>query len=122
MHIELVVMAYKSRHVLGPFLASVGTALPILLVDNSFREDDLSDILEDFPNVTRIDAGGNIGFSAAANIGAKAASAPYLVFMNPDTRPTAAALNRLVTYLVDNPSVGACGAAGHNTGSHPKGN
>jgi len=108
---ELIVMIYKSRRVLGAFLESVGTNLPVVLVDNSYHEEDVSDILTDFPNVRHIDAGGNIGFSAAANIGAKASTTPYLIFMNPDTQPSESSLTSLIEYLEHNPTVGACGAA-----------
>lgn len=110
--VQVILMVYKSRRVLGPFLAGIGTSLPVILVDNSYGEDDLSDLLADFPNVTRIDSGGNIGFSAAANVGARAATATYLIFMNPDTQPKVESLLRLVNYLETNPDVGACGAAG----------
>lgn len=113
--LQIILMVYKSRRVLSRFLDTVGPTLPIILVDNSYHEDDISDVLAAYPNVTRIDAGGNVGFSAAANIGAKAASAPFLVFMNPDTRPVPAALIQLVEYLEANPAVTACGAAGNST-------
>ena len=112
---ELVVMIYKSRHVLGAFLESVGTNLPVLLVDNSYNEEDLSDILTGFPNVRHIDAGGNVGFSTAANVGARATTTPYLIFMNPDTQPSESSLTSLIEYLERNPTVGACGAAGIGT-------
>ena len=112
---ELIVIVYKSRHVLGSFLESVGTAPPILLVDNSYHDEDLSDVIADFPNVRRLDSGGNLGFSAAANVGAKASAAPYLIFMNPDTQPTHSALVALIEYLELNPDVAACGAAGTGT-------
>jgi GT2 family glycosyltransferase len=113
--LQIILMVYKSRQVLGQFLESVGSKLPVILVDNSYHEDDISDLLVGYPNVTRIDSGGNVGFSAAANTGAKAAKAPFLVFMNPDTRPEAASLLLLVDYLKANPDVAACGAAGRST-------
>lgn len=112
---ELIVMIYKSRRVLGSFLECVGTNLPVVLVDNSYHEEDVSDILTGFPNVRHIDAGGNIGFSAAANIGAKVSTARYLIFMNPDTQPSASSLTSLVEFLEQNPEIGACGAAGIGT-------
>jgi GT2 family glycosyltransferase len=114
-HVEIILMVYKSRHVLPKFLASVGAELPIILVDNSYQEDDVSDLLTEYPNVRRINAGGNIGFSAAANFGAKASSADVLVFMNPDTEPSPASLLGMARYLDDNPEVAACGAAGDGT-------
>ena len=112
---EVIVIVYKSRFVLGSFLENIGTKVPIILVDNSYHDEDLSDIVTDFPNVRRVDSGGNLGYSAAANVGAEISVAPYLVFMNPDTQPTAPALESLVDYLRRNPDVAVCGAAGNGT-------
>lgn len=113
--VQIILMVYKSRRVLGQYLDEVGTRLPITLVDNSYHEDDIADLLEGYPNVTRLDAGGNIGYSAAANLGAQAATARFLIFMNPDTQPAADSLLEMVRYLETNPSVGACGATGVGT-------
>lgn len=112
---EIILMVYKSRHVLPAFLADVGNTLPIVLVDNSYHEDDITDLLSGYPNVRRVDSGGNVGFSAAANLGARCATSPILVFMNPDTQPTAATLTGLIAYLRHNPDVGAAGVAGIGT-------
>jgi len=112
---EVVAMIYRSSHVLGPFLEGIGHRLPVILVDNSYGEEDLSDLLGSYQNVRHVDSGGNIGFSAAANLGARMSTTPYLIFMNPDTRPTEKNLTALVEYLEGHPGVVACGAAGIGT-------
>jgi len=112
---ELVVVVYKSRRALVPFLEHLGGDVSVILVDNSFHEDDLADVVDRYPNVRHIDSGGNLGYSAASNVGARASTAEYLIFMNPDTQPSVAALKVLVEYLEANPTVGCCGAAGVNT-------
>jgi N-acetylglucosaminyl-diphospho-decaprenol L-rhamnosyltransferase len=113
--VEVILMVYRGQRVLGEFLDAVGTSMPVLLIDNSYHEEDLSDLLAAYPNVRRVDSGGNIGFSAAANLGARMSTATYLVFMNPDTQPSIKAISELVDYLKANPTVGACGAAGKGT-------
>lgn len=112
---EIVVVVYKSRAAITPFLSQLGPDAPVVLVDNSFHEDDLSDITAQYPCLRRIDSGGNLGYSAASNIGAKAANADYLIFMNPDTRPNLSQLERLIDYLDAKPTVACCGAAGIGT-------
>lgn len=112
---ELIVVAYKSRTALIPFLEHLGGDVPVILVDNSTDQEDLSGVIAEHPNVRHIDSGGNLGYSAASNMGAQAATAEFLVFMNPDTRPTAAALGRLVDFLKSNTDVASCGAAGIGT-------
>ena len=112
---ELVVVVYKSRAALTPFLEHLGTEVPVTLVDNSIQDDDLSDLIALYPNSRHVDSGGNLGYSAASNLGARTASAEFIIFMNPDTRPNPNELGKLVDFLVANPSVTSCGAAGTGT-------
>lgn len=119
---EVIVIVYKSRHVLEPFLEHIGTTVPVRLVDNSYAEDDLSDLLSGYPNVTRVDSGGNLGYSAAANVGAEASGAEVLIFMNPDTRPEPPAIEAMVHHLEAHRDVASVGAAGIDSaggGSQP---
>jgi N-acetylglucosaminyl-diphospho-decaprenol L-rhamnosyltransferase len=112
---EVVVIAFQSRAPLAGFLNSLGTGPSVMVVDNSVELDDLSDLLRRFPNVRHIDAGGNLGFSAAANLGARRSDAEYLIFMNPDTLPTEAHLVQMVAVLRESSEVASCGAVGINT-------
>jgi GT2 family glycosyltransferase len=112
---EVILMVYKSRQVLAQYLSQIGGKVPILVVDNSYEEDDISDLLAGYDDIRHVDSGGNIGFSAAANVGAEASQARTLIFMNPDTAPTPDALRRLADYLDKHPEVGAVGVAGVGT-------
>lgn len=112
---ELVVVVYKSRAALEPFLAHLGRETPVALVDNSIDEDDVTDLIASYPLIRHVDAGGNLGYSAASNLGARTSTAEFLIFINPDTRPTPDALERLVAFLEANPSVVCCGATGVGT-------
>lgn len=114
MSYTVVVIAYRSRAVLEPFLQHLGAGVPVIVVDNSSDEDDLSD-LATASDVTVVDAGGNVGFSAGANIGAAAASTDHVVFMNPDTLPTGDALDRLTRVLDQDAGVTMCGPSGVDT-------
>ncbi|MDP8911819.1 MAG: glycosyltransferase, partial [Actinomycetota bacterium] len=55
--------------------------------------------------VTVVPAGGNIGFAAACNLGARHARGHALVFLNPDTVVAPGAIRELARSL-DDPSVG----------------
>ena len=112
---DVIVPVYRSRHVLGKFLEALDVSVPVILVDNSAGDEDLSDVIAQYPNVRYIDSGGNLGFSAASNLGAAASTAEYFVFMNPDTRPTVGSLSKLVGFLAENADVASCGAAGFDT-------
>ncbi|MGZ4976613.1 MAG: glycosyltransferase family 2 protein [Methylobacter sp.] len=57
--------------------------IEIILVDNASTDGSL-DALLGLPQVQIIKNPANLGFSTACNIGARVASAPYLLFLNPD--------------------------------------
>ncbi len=97
------------------FLESLGAETSVIIVDNSVEDDDLGDLAHRFDNVRHVDAGGNVGFSVGANIGARHSSAKYIVFMNPDTLPRSAELERMVDALEADESVASCGAVGIGT-------
>lgn len=51
----------------------------VIIVDNA-SSDGSQELLENYPGVTFIEAGDNIGFGRANNIGARQASGRYLFF------------------------------------------
>ena len=55
----------------------------ILVVDNTPRQD-LAPSLRGFPSTRAVPAGGNSGFARGCRLGAEAASAPHLLFVNDD--------------------------------------
>jgi GT2 family glycosyltransferase len=103
---ELVVVAYRSRPQVEGLLAGLPDDLPLVVVDNSDGNDGLRAVVEARPN-GRYLSGGGVGFARAANLGARTSAAEVLVFVNPDTRPTAADLAALVTDVVTTPSLSA---------------
>ena len=114
MSYTVVVIAYRSRAALEPFLHHLGAGVPVIVVNNSADEDDLADLAA-MSDVTVVDAGGNVGFSAGANIGAAAASTEHVIFMNPDTLPSSDALDRLAEVLDQEAEVTMCGPSGVDT-------
>jgi GT2 family glycosyltransferase len=110
----VVVIAYRSREPLTRFLDSLGPSVPVIIVDNSSAEEDIADLAVS-SNVTIVDAQGNIGFSAGANLGARQVDTRYTVFMNPDTLPTKAVLDTMSGVLDNDSAVAACGPTGIDT-------
>jgi N-acetylglucosaminyl-diphospho-decaprenol L-rhamnosyltransferase len=65
--------------------AEAGLGLgPTVVIDNA-SSDDSADRLPAIPGVVLIRNPTNVGFAAACNQGARVGSAPYLLFLNPDT-------------------------------------
>jgi N-acetylglucosaminyl-diphospho-decaprenol L-rhamnosyltransferase len=108
---EVIVVCYRSRARLIDLLSCLGERVPMIVVDNSAAEEPLQDLLEGRANARYIDAGGNLGFGAAANLAARAATRPYLIFVNPDCRPTTAILGALTEELAGDPGYGGSAPA-----------
>jgi GT2 family glycosyltransferase len=100
--LSVVVVAWRAREdVLA--LAAAFPADPrfeLVIVDNS-SEVDLPGAGAARARV--VDPGRNLGFAAGSNAGARAARAPRLLFLNPDARPAAGALERLLEAFARRP-------------------
>lgn len=104
--ISVIVVHYGAYDSLSTCLSSVirhTRNVEIIVVDNNELPRSFA---EKFPAVKLIRSGGNIGFGAACNAGAKVASGWVLVFMNNDVEVRAGWLGALVKPF-SSPSVGS---------------
>lgn len=106
---EVVVVSYKSRGQLEQLLPAVPPEAMVVLVDNASGADRVGELLRDRPRARLLDGGGT-GFARAANLGARTSSAPFLVFANPDSRPTREVWDALVAELAADPGLASCAA------------
>lgn len=106
---ELVIVSYHSRPQIEGLLQGLPADLPLAIVDNAGGKDGLRELSSSRPNTRYLDGGGN-GFAKAANLGARSTSYEYVIFVNPDARPTPADLDALVTTLADEPLLASCAA------------
>jgi GT2 family glycosyltransferase len=104
--IELVVVAYRSRHEVERMLAALPPDLPLALVDNYDNGDGLADVVLARLN-GRYLKGGGVGFSRAANLAVRSSQAEFLIFVNPDTRPTLEDIGTLVEDVAADPRCSA---------------
>jgi len=61
------------------------TEFEIIVVDNASPDDDVRLVKHQFPDVVLIESSENLGFARANNLGFRASSGEYVVFLNPDT-------------------------------------
>ena len=102
-------MAYRSADTLRGCVEPLA-ALPgvrVTVVDNACP-DDSGATVEDLA-IELIRAPRNGGFSYGCNLGAAGATAPYLLFLNPDARIDAEALAALIAVLRDDEGTGLAG-------------
>lgn len=107
--LSIIIVCYNSEKFIQQTLKSVSDNLPkdseIIVLDNDSL-DDTKEILENYPGITFIENGANIGFSKANNIGAKQAQGEYLLFLNPDTKIRQDAVQILLDYISRDSKVG----------------
>jgi N-acetylglucosaminyl-diphospho-decaprenol L-rhamnosyltransferase len=106
---ELVIVSYHSRPQVEGLLAGLPADLPLVIVDNAAGRDGLAELVRDRPNGRYLEGGGQ-GFAKAANLGARSSSREYLIFVNPDCRPSAAALDALVCAVAGTSAMASCAA------------
>lgn len=95
---EVVLVNYRSRHHVETLLNSWPDEQQVVLVDNSNNVDGLQELEALWPAVRYVDGGGQ-GFARSANLGARTSRATYVLFVNPDSRPTTDQLAALVSGL-----------------------
>lgn len=113
MTLDVVVVSYRSRDLLKQCLDALRRhpprgGLAVTVVDNDSR-DGTVELLRVVDDVDLVEAGSNLGFGAAANLGAARGTARYLLVLNPDTHVTAGCLDRVLDVVDAHPEVGAAG-------------
>jgi GT2 family glycosyltransferase len=81
-------------------------SLDCIVVDNASGDGTPARVRESEPWVELIDAGENLGFGRACNLGAARVETPYILFLNPDATLPAEALETLVAFLDEHPQAG----------------
>jgi len=112
--LSIIIVTYNSRGYVDTCLQSLTRMLPaldhdIIVVDNASTDGTAAAVRERWPAVRVIDAGGNLGFAAANNIGIRQTSAELVLLLNPDAVVRPAAVDRLVALLDARPDVAVVG-------------
>jgi N-acetylglucosaminyl-diphospho-decaprenol L-rhamnosyltransferase len=112
--VDVVIVAYRCEALLHDCLDSLREHPPerpmaIHVVDNDSRDGTAEMVEREFPKVRLTKAGSNLGFSAANNLAIRDSNAEYVLVLNPDTRITAGALDRLLAVMDERSEIGICG-------------
>jgi N-acetylglucosaminyl-diphospho-decaprenol L-rhamnosyltransferase len=112
--LDVAIVSYRCEGLLRDCLRSLRDHPPerpmsVHVVDNDSGDGTAPMVEREFPEVELTRAPGNLGFSAANNIALRAATAPYVLVLNPDTRVTAGALERVCRVLDERERVGIAG-------------
>ncbi len=106
---EVVLVAYRSRPLVEALLARLPAELPIAVVDNARGADGLDQVVAGRPAARYLPGPGE-GFARAANLGARTSTADHVIFVNPDSGPTAEQFEAMIADLDADPDLVAVGA------------
>lgn len=90
MDVSIIIVNYNTKELLRDCIQSIHNKTQnidyeIIVVDNASSDGSLEMLNEDFPNILTINAGENLGFGKANNLGMSKASGKYLFLLNSDT-------------------------------------
>jgi len=82
-------------------------SIEVIVVDNCAPGDNPQIIKDHYPQITLIEAGENLGFAGANNLGIENSHGEYILLLNNDTEVTPGFLEPLVRKMQSDPLVGA---------------
>ena len=114
MMLSIIIVNYNTGKLLRDCLGSIyaganGMPFDVWVVDNNSVDSSADMVRSSFPKVRLIENGSNIGFSKANNIAMSQSDSKYVLLLNPDTLVVGDAIDRVVEFMEDNPSVGISG-------------
>jgi len=102
--LSIIVVTYNSTGSIDACLESLVRNAPgvdheTVVVDNESPDGTAAEVRGRWPEVRVIDAGANVGFARANNIGIRQTSGRFVLLLNPDAEVRPGALDRLVAVL-----------------------
>jgi N-acetylglucosaminyl-diphospho-decaprenol L-rhamnosyltransferase len=86
--LSTIIVTHNSREAVGKTLPALSRQLregdELIIADNASSDGTLDAVAELVPDAVVVETGGNLGYGAACNQGARAASGELLCFLNPD--------------------------------------
>ena len=118
--VSIIILSYNTKDLLRLCLTSLQKHVTdikteIIIVDNNSSDDSVKMIKKEFPEVTLVESGINLGFSKGINLGVKHAKGEYLLFLNSDCEFLKSDFSSMVSYLNDHPEVGVVGGRMENS-------
>ncbi len=112
--LEVVIVSYRCEALLRDCMRSLRRYPPsvpamVRVIDNASADGTAEMVAREFPEVSLTVNRTNAGFSAASNQAIRVGTAPAVLALNPDTRVTEGALDRMLGVLADHEQVAMCG-------------
>jgi GT2 family glycosyltransferase len=113
-HLSILIVTYNSRREIGRCLQSLIDTPPafdheIVVIDNASPDGTAAFVREHWPGVRVLDAGGNLGFGRANNLGFHQTFGDLVLLLNPDTVVRPGSVDTLLGALAARPDAAAAG-------------
>ncbi|MBU2577767.1 glycosyltransferase family 2 protein [Patescibacteria group bacterium] len=114
--LSVIILSYNTRELLSQCVNSIspenqkGISFETIVVDNASQDGSQEIVEKEFPRVILVRNKENIGFSGGNNVGIKIAKGNFILFLNSDTKVNKDALRQAVSFMKQNPEVGALSA------------
>ena len=95
-NISVIIVSFKSDHVIHQCINSIDKDIKILVVDNSNNPEFKKELEKKYTNVKCILSSKNIGMGAGNNLGIKHANNDYAFILNPDVTLDNDAINEII--------------------------
>ena len=112
--LSIIIVNWNAGPYLSECLRSIksGThrcTMEILVVDNASTDGSLEAGQKEFPEITFIQTGSNLGFAKANNIATRRSIGRYICLINPDVVVGEGCLDRMCSYMDEHSSIGILG-------------
>jgi GT2 family glycosyltransferase len=112
---SIIIVSWNVQELLRACLNSLeltqyeGQKIEVIVVDGGSKDGSVEMIRQDFPLVKLVAREDNVGFPKGNNLGMAQAKGDYFLLLNPDTEVIDDAPGTMVSFLKNNPQVGAVG-------------
>ena len=112
--VDIVIVSYNTKGYLDACLRSLSDHPPVVahtttVVDNASHDGSADMVRRVWPHVQLIEAGHNLGFARANNLGIRATQGSLILLLNSDTVVPPGAIDGLVDRLTSTPNAAAVG-------------
>ena len=115
MDLSIIIVNWKSAAYLKACLTSIlsetrNITYEVIVIDNASQDGCEQIVRDTFPEVIFVQSDENLGFGQANNLAVGYSSGDVLLFLNPDTKIIAGAIQKMVAALKSDSHLGAAGA------------
>lgn len=111
MDISFIIVNWNTADLLKNSIRSIKNdySFEIIVVDNASTDNSVSMLKKEFPDIVLIENSVNMGFACAVNQGIGVAEGEYVILLNSDAVLESGSVDRLISYMNENPDTGVCG-------------